>query len=52
MENVPGLGQTNGARTVVDGVIEPPQTITLWMLSQAMQKEETQLLSINHNLNL
>lgn len=34
MENVPGLGQTNGARTVVDGVIEPPQTITLWVLSQ------------------
>jgi len=33
MENVPGLGHTNGARIVVE--VEPPQTTTLLMISQA-----------------
>jgi len=36
MENVPVLGHTNGARTVVEVEMEPPpQTTVLLVLSQA-----------------
>jgi hypothetical protein len=49
IENVPGLGHTNGARIVVEVETEPPQTTTLLMLSQAKPKNKKYILTRKKN---